>query len=86
MFTTGFVGQIYGMNVLKFSQTAAPSATYAKYAYVTDKAHAFVIAEKRPVTVENYDLATHDMSGAVVTQRIAVKPLRTAAICKITTS
>jgi hypothetical protein len=86
MFETGFVGRIFGMDVLRFSTNVAPSTTYSKYAYIIDKNHAFVIAEKRPVTVENYDDKVHDLSGAVVTQRIKVRQLRAAAICKITTS
>jgi len=86
MFETGFIGRIYGMDVLRFSTNAAPTTTYSKYAYVIDKAHAFCIAEKRPVTVENYDDNVHDLSGAVITQRIVVRQLRAGAICKITSS
>lgn len=86
MFETGFIGRVYGMDVLRFSTNAAPTTTYSKYAYVIDKQHAYIMAEKRTVTVENYDDAVHDLTGAVVTQRIAVKALRAGAICKITTS
>ena len=86
MLDTGFVGRIYGMNVIKFSTKAAPSTTYAKYAYVTDKTEAYCIVEKRPVTVERFELPSNDMSAAVVTQRIAVKILRTSAVSNITTS
>ena len=82
----GFVGKIIGMNVLRFSTNSAPSTTYKKYAYVIDREHAFIIVEKRPVTVEKYDDVIHDLSGAVVTQRIKVRYIRSAAICKITTS
>lgn len=86
MFETGFIGRIFGMDVVRFSTNVAPSTTYAKYAYVIDKEHAFIIAEKRPVTIENYDDHIHDLSGAVVTQRIKVRQLRADAICKITTT
>jgi N4-gp56 family major capsid protein len=86
MFETGFIGRIYGMDVVRFSTNAAPSTTYSKYAYIIDKNHAFCMAEKRPVTIEDYDDKIHDLSGAVVTQRIKVKALRAAAICKLTTS
>jgi len=85
MLQRGFLGTIYGLNVIKFSTNAAPSSTYSKYAYVTDKMHAYVIAEKRPITVENFELPTYDMSGAVVTQRIKVRYLRAKAICEIHT-
>lgn len=55
-------------------------------AWVLDRTQAFAIVEKRPVTIEKYDDVIHDMSGAVITQRIAMKALRTSAICKITSS
>ena len=86
MLQRGFLGTIYGLNVIKFSTNAAPSLTYSKYAYVTDKMHAYVIAEKRPVTLENFELPTYDMSAASVTQRIKVRYLRANAIAQITTS
>ena len=85
MLQRGFLGTIYGLNVLKFSTNAAPSATYSKYAYVTDRMHAYVIAEKRPVTVENFELPVYDMSAASITQRIKIRQLRADAIAKITT-
>ena len=86
MLARGFVGVIYGLNVIKFSTNAAPSTTYSKYAYVTDKMHAYVIAEKRPVTIENFEMPAFDMSAASVTQRIKVRYLRAGAIAKITTA
>jgi len=86
MLSRGFLGTIYGLNVIKFSTNAAPSSTYSKYAYVTDKMHAYVIAEKRPVSIRNFDLEQNDMSAANITQRIKVRHLRANAICKITTS
>jgi len=86
MLSRGFLGTIFGLNVIKFSTNAAPSSTYSKYAYVTDKMHAYMIAEKRPVTVTNFDMPVYDMSAASITQRIVVATLRTQAIAKITTS
>lgn len=86
MMESGFITKIYGMDVIKFSAKVAPSTTYSKYAYIIDKEHAFVIAEKRGITVENYDDAIHDLSGASVTQRIKVRYMRADAICKITTT
>lgn len=85
MLARGFLGTIYGLNVLKFSTNAAPSTTYSKYAYITDRMHAYVIAEKRPVTIENFELPVYDMSAASITQRIKVRYLRAKAIAKITT-
>jgi len=86
MLARGFLGTIYGLNVLKFSTNAAPSSTYSKYAYITDKMYAYIIAEKRPVTVENFEMPVYDMSAASVTQRIKVRQLRADAIAKITTA
>jgi HK97 family phage major capsid protein len=86
MLQRGFLGTIYGLNVIKFSTNAAPSSTYSKYAYVTDKTHAYIIAEKRPVTIENFELPVYDMSAASITQRIKVRHLRADAIAKITTA
>lgn len=86
MLNTGFVGRLYGMNVVRFSANAAPSTTYSKYAYVFDRSQAYCIVEKRPLTVEKFMLPNNDMSAAIVTQRISVKALRTPAICNITTS
>jgi len=86
MIASGFVGRLYGLDVMRFSTNAAPSSTYSKYAYVFDKSQAYAIAEKRPVSVENFDLLNCDMSAASITQRLTVKILRTSAVAKITSS
>lgn len=83
MLTRGFLGTVYGLQVIRSSTNAGMTATSA---YVYDKDYAFVMAEKRPVTVENFELPAFDMSAASCTQRIAVSALRTSAICKITSS
>lgn len=86
MLDTGMVGTLYGLKVYKFSTNAAPSSTYSKYAYVYDKDEAYYIVEKRPITVERFDLQSNDMSAAALTQRIAVQIIRTKAVSKTTTS
>lgn len=86
MMTSGFIGNIFGVNVAKFSTNAAPSTTYAKYAYLFDRRQAYGIAIKRDVTVENFTLPSNDMEAAAITERIDVQALRTVAIAKITTS
>lgn len=87
MIQRGFVGKLYGLNVIRFSSQATPTpGTYTKYAYVWDKMQAYCIVEKRPISVERFELPSNDMSAASVTHRIAVKALRTPAICLITTS
>jgi len=85
MLETGFVGKIYGLNVMRFSTNAAPSSAYSKYAYVFDNTQAYYIAEKRPLTVERFDLQSNDMKAATITQRIAVQIIRTQAVSKTTT-
>lgn len=86
MMDTAFKGIIYGMKVMRFSTKAAPSTTYSKYAYVFDNDEAYVIVEKRPIMVERFDLPSNDLTAAALTQRIAVKALKTNAIAKITTT
>lgn len=83
MLQRGFLGTIYGMNVIRVSTNAGMTTTSS---YVVDRNFAYVIAEKRPISVEGFELPTFDMSGAALTQRIDVQPLRTNAIAKITTS
>ena len=86
MIKNGFVGRIYGLNVVRFSTNAAPSSTYAKYAYVFDNSQAYAIAEKRAVTIERFAMPNVDMDAAAITQRITAKILRTSAVAKITSS
>ena len=83
MLQRGFLGTIYGMNVISVSTNAGMTTTTS---YVIDRKWAYVIVEKRPITVENFDLPTYDQQGAVLTQRIDVQPLRTNAIAIITSS
>jgi HK97 family phage major capsid protein len=83
MLDKGFVGKIYGMNVLRVSTNAGMTTTTS---YIYDKNHAFVMAEKRPISIERFELPSFDMSAAAITQRIKVRHLRANAICKITSS
>jgi len=83
MLSRGFIGNIYGMKVYKVSTNAGMTTTSS---YVFDREFAYVIGEKRPLTVENFDLPLLDSKGAAITQRITAKAVRTNAIAKITTS
>lgn len=87
MMKKGFLGTIFGMNVVRFSRnaTSAPD-TKCLYAYVIDREHSFVVAYKRDITIENFDLPTFDMQGACITMRIDVEYLRDYATCEITTT
>lgn len=88
MLSTGFIGRLYGLNVVRFSSStqAIPSSTHKKYAYVFDRNETYGLAIKRDITIENFDLATYDMQGAALTQRIAATLLRSGAVSRITTS
>ena len=86
MIQRGFQGTLYGLNVARFSTNAAPSSTYAKYAYVFDRKNAYLIAIKRDITVENFTLPSFDMQGAAVTWRGSVNLVRSQAVARITTS
>jgi HK97 family phage major capsid protein len=82
----GYIGTIFGMKVAHFSTNAAPSVTYAKYAYLFDRRQAYGIAIKRDVTVENFMLPSCDMEAAAITMRIDVQLLRAISVAKITTA
>jgi len=74
------IGRIAGMNVI------VSNAVSAKLGYVIDRRHAFVIAEKRPLTIRTYDDVGRDMRHAVVSQRVSVSALRNEAVSEITTT
>ena len=74
------VGNIWGMNVIVSNNVSA------KYAYVLDRSYAFLIVEKRPVTIEKYFDAARDVNFAVVTQRVAAKYYRAGAVARIITT
>jgi HK97 family phage major capsid protein len=74
------VGRVWGMNVIVSHNVTA------QYAYVIDRDHAFVIVEKRPVTIERYFDAARDSNFAVVTQRVAASYLRPGAVARIVTT
>ena len=83
MLKKGFLGNIYGLDVIRVSTKAGMTTTTS---YVFQNTEAYAIAEKRPITVENFELPTFDMSASAITQRITVKILRTSAVAKITTT
>jgi len=74
------IGTIFGMKVIVSNNVSA------KLAYVIDAAHAFVIAEKRPLTVEKYADYARDSEFVVITQRIAASYLRAESMSEITTT
>src|SRR3990167_496342 len=84
----GTIGRIFGMDVFVISPhaSATAAATQSRRAYVLDTDQAFCIVEKRPLTMENYDDAVHDMQGVVISQRIGFARIRDTAIARITTT
>jgi len=74
------IGRIFAMNVLRSNQVSA------KLAYVIDANHAFVIAEKRPITLRGFDQWERDIQNVVATMRIKIRYLRSKAISEITTT
>jgi HK97 family phage major capsid protein len=74
------IGKIYGMNVM------VSNSVSAKLAYVIDRSHAFVLAEKRPLTIERYDDFARDVGFVVASQRFAASYLRSNAVSEITTT
>lgn len=83
MLTKGFLGRVYGLDVIRVSTNAGMTATSS---YVFDRDFAYMIVEKRPISVESFETPLNDMSGVAITQRLAVSAVRTAAIAKITTT
>jgi len=77
--THRLIGTIYGMNVLVSNNVSS------LLAYVIDRNHAFVIAEKRPLTVERYTDYARDTGFLVVSQRFTTRYWRAEATSEITT-
>tara|TARA_Y100000310_G_C20698489_1_gene827458 strand:- start:878 stop:1753 length:876 start_codon:yes stop_codon:yes gene_type:complete len=74
------IGKIFGMKVMVSNNVTAA------YAYIIDANHAFLIAEKRPITIERYFDAARDTNFAVATQRFVTRYLRAGAIARIITT
>lgn|SRR3990167_9939284 len=74
------IGTIYGMKVIVTNNVSSVLA------YVIDARYSFIIAEKRPVTMQRYSDYSRDVEYGVVTQRIAVRYLRENATSEITTT
>jgi len=74
------IGKIFEMKVIVSNNVAA------KYAYIVDRSHAFIIVDKRPVRVERYKDTGRGVEYAVVTQRFGTRYLRSGAVARITTT
>lgn len=78
--TKRLIGRIAGMNVIVSDNVSA------KLGYIIDRTKAFMIVEKRPVTIRKFFDAARDVSEAVVTQRVAVRYVWENAVSEITTT
>ena len=76
------IGTIFGMKVWEIANAGMTGTN----AYIIDRNWAFAIAEKRPLTVEQWDEQSKDITNLKVSQRLKVGVLRSNAIVKITTS
>lgn len=74
------IGTIFGMKVLVSNNVTAVRA------FVLDASFAFLLAEKRAVTIERYFDFARDTGFAVATQRIVARFLRAGAIARIVTT
>lgn len=83
MFTTGFIGQIYGMNTY-ISPNVNQTTTYD--AFVIDRTQALVLGEKRPLTVKQQEDVMRDRMVYGVSMRIGGTYLQSSAICRIYSS
>ncbi len=86
MLRRGFLGTVYGMNVVRFSTNAVSTAAYRRRAFVIDRLHAYMLAIWRDITVENFDLPLFDMQGAAITWRFDTQIKRSEAVSMITTN
>lgn len=87
---SGKIARVYGMDVLLYSRNLNPTgrtaANQGKRAYVLDTRQAFVFAEKRPVSIDEWEDKKHDTRGLIVSQRFGVAVMRANAISLITTT
>jgi len=74
------IGKIFGMNVWVSNNQTSTTA------YVIDRSHAFVVAEKRAITINQWDDLVRDSRQASATMRFTAGVLRANSIAKITTS
>jgi len=80
------IGRIYGMNVWVSNNLGKGNVSSKKYAYVIDRNHSFLVAEKRAVTLRPFDEWWKDTRNEVLSFRFAARYLRANATAKITTS
>jgi len=81
VFETGHIGRIMGMTVLVTTQVVTTASSY-----VLDSRHALCLAEKRPITIEQFKQENMDLVGIAVSARWIARYLRANAISEITST
>jgi hypothetical protein len=84
-FDKGFVGKIYGMDVV-ISRSAWVGQTSTEYAWCLDTTEAGVLVVRRPLTMKTYELPERDAVGVAVTFREEARVLRPQAGYRLTIS
>ena len=79
-FEKGFVGRIFGMDVVTTSTVGASTG------YLLDTREAGVLVVRRPLTMKTYEIPERDSLGAALTFRAEARCLRPKAGCKLTVS
>lgn len=79
-FEKGFVGKIFGMDVVTSTTVGA------SYGYLLDTREAGVLVVRRPLTMKTYEIPERDSLGAALTFRTEARCLRPKAGCKLTVS
>jgi HK97 family phage major capsid protein len=84
-FEKGFVGKIFGMDVV-VSPTVWNNQTSTEYAYILDSREAGVLVIRKPLTMKTYEIPDRDAVGVAVTFRAEARVLRAQAGAEITIS
>jgi len=74
------IGRIFGMAVVVSNNVTSTLA------YIFDSRYAFIIVDKRPITMESFFEAKRDSDFVAVTQRLGVRYWRDDAVSEITTT
>lgn len=84
-FQRGFVGKIFGMDVVKTTKAWVDQTT-TQYAWALDTREAGVLVVRRPLTVRPYEVPAQDKVCAAVSFRSEAQVIRPQAGCRLTIS
>lgn len=83
-FEKGFVGRIFGMDVVISRSCWFGGST--EYAWILDTREAGVLVLRRPLTMKTYEIPERDAIGVACTFRAEARAVRPKAGCRITIS